>query len=294
MVPPAPGTQPGKKDRREEAREKARIEREAQKRKERRNRILLQGGIGLAVIAIIVVVVLLVVNANKPVVAGPGPKNMASDGILIAGSNLDAVRTPALTKKETPTPTDRSKHTDTVNIVTYIDYQCPYCDQFETTNESQISDWVKAGEATIEIHPISFLDHSSLGNKYSTRAANAAACVANYDPDNFFAVNTALFANQPAENTGGKTDKEIIATLKSAGSSSDAISSCITSQKFVPWVAAASKRIDTTGQTVVFKGVANTPTVFGGTPTVFVNGEQYKGSLTSASDFASFVQAQTK
>ncbi len=294
MVPPAPGTQPGKKDRREEAREKARIEREAQKRRERRNRIFLQGGIGLAVIAIAVVVVLLIVNGSKPVVAGPGPKNMASDGILISGSNLDAVRTPALSSKQKPTPTDRSKHTSTVNIVTYIDYQCPYCNQFETTNESQIADWIKAGKATIEIHPISFLDRSSLGNKYSTRAANAAACVANYDPNNFYAVNTALFKDQPAENTGGKTDKELIATLKSAGSSSAAISSCITSQKFVPWVTAASKRIDTTGQTVVFKGVANTPTVFGGTPTVFVNGEQYKGSLTDPSVFASFVQAQAK
>ncbi len=286
MAAPGSNNQPGKKDRREAAREKARLEREAEKRRQRRNRIFVQGGIGIVVLAIVAVIALVIVNVNKP--AGPGPLNMASDGILLTGSNLSATKTPAIKAGAVPIVTDRTKHKTTANIVTYIDYQCPYCQQFETTNATQIATWVKAGVATIEIHPIAFLDNSSLGNKYSTRAANAAACVANYDPNNYYAVNTALFANQPAENTSGKTDAQLFAVLKGAGSGSAAIKSCITSQQFVPWVAAATARVHPNGDAKVFKGVAVTPITFGGTPTVFVSGVQYTGSLTDATAFSAF------
>jgi protein-disulfide isomerase len=285
VAPPANhnSQQQGKKDRREAARETARLEREAEKRRQRRNRAFLQGGIGLAVIAIVAVGALFVLNATKG--AGPGPLNMASDGILLKGTKLDAVPTTATKDGAKPVPTDTSTLKSTVNIVTYIDYQCPYCAQFETANESQISQWVKGGVATLEIHPIAILDNSSLGNKYSTRSANAAACVANYNPNNFYAVNTALFANQPAENSSGMTDPQLISILKGAGSGSSAISSCVTSQEFAGWVKASTTRA-TNGP------LANTnvPKVTG-TPTVLVNGKQYSGALTDATAFASFVEA---
>jgi protein-disulfide isomerase len=274
-------TPQGKKDRREAARETARLEREAEKKRQRRNRAFLQGGIGIGVIAIVAIVALFIVNSAAP--AAPGPKNMLSDGILISGPNLNAVKTAALKADAKPVPTDTSKLTKTVNIVTYIDYQCPYCDQFETTNQSQIQTWIKTGEATLEIHPISILDNSSLGAKYSTRSANAAACVANYDPNNFFAVNSALFANQPAEQTTGLTDAKILSVLKTAGSSGSDLSSCVTSQKFSKWVAAASSRVTTA------KTLPNSKGTFKGTPTVLVNGAQYSGSLTDATAFAAFV-----
>lgn len=277
----------GKKDRREAARETARVEREAEKKRQRRNRYFLQGGIGIGVIAIVAVVALFIVNSATP--AGSGPKNMLSDGILISGPKLDAVKTAALAADAKPVPTNTSKLTGTVNIVTYIDYHCPYCDQFETTNESQLQSWVKAGQATLEIHPISILDNSSLGKKYSTRAANAAACVANYDPNNFFAVNAALFASQPPEQTTGLTDAKILAVLKSAGSSSSDITSCVTSGKFAKWVTAATSRV-TTATTLPNSKNAQ----FKGTPTVLVNGVQYGGSLTDAAAFASFVTQNAK
>lgn len=285
MTPSAnSGSQPGKKDRREQARETARLEREAEKRRQRRNRIFLQGGIGVAVIAIIAVVALVIINVNKP--AGPGPANMASDGILLKGAALDAVKTGAVKAGGSAVATNTKKLSDTVNIVTYIDYQCPYCEQFETANGDQIATLVREGVATVEIHPIAILDNSSLGNKYSTRSANAAGCVANYDPNNFYAVNAALFADQPAENTNGRTDAEILATLKGAGVSNAKVTSCVKSQEFAPWVKAATARV-VSGS---FSGVAATPASFAGTPTVFVNGQKYGGSLTDANAFAGFVQ----
>ncbi len=292
---PAPGTTAPKKDRREAAREAARIQREAEKKRQRRNRIFLQGGIGIGILAVIAVIVLIVVNVQpKPV--GPGPLNMRSDGIVLSGPDMKAVSTPAIPANGKPVATKRTD--DPVQIVTYVDYQCPFCEQFETANEDQIATWVKAGEATLEIHPISFLDNSSLGNKYSTRAANAAACVANYDPDDFYAVNTALYANQPAENTNGKTDAELISVLKGAGASSSKISDCVKSQEFVPWVTASTGRLHINSSVKVLQGVANTPVPFAGTPTVFVNGVQYQAPTTGqglgdAGAFAAFVAQQS-
>jgi protein-disulfide isomerase len=218
---------------------------------------------------------------------------MASNGILLVGPKMQAQATPAAKASGKAVVTDRSAHKTTANIVTYIDYQCPFCEQFETTNQKQIESLVESGKATLEVHPISFLDNSSLGNKYSTRAANAAVCVANYEPDNFYAVNMALYANQPAENTNGKTDAQLLSVLKSAGADSKAIQNCVTSKKFVPWVTKSTATLKIGSQTKVFQGVANTPAVFGGTPTVFVNGEQYSGSLTDPNAFAAFVSANS-
>lgn len=285
MVAPGNNNEPaGKKDRREAAREKARIERELEQKRRRRNRIFLNGGITVGVLAILAIIALVVVNSGTTSTAA-GPKNMVSDGILLSGSKMQAVKTPAIKTGKKPVKTDTSKHTKTVNIVTYIDYQCPYCNQFETANETQLKTWVEQGAATLEIHPIAILDNSSLGTRYSTRAANAAACVANYQPNKFFAVNTALFANQPDENTTGLNDAKILSILKGAGSSSAAITSCVKNEKFSPWVKAATTRATT-------KALPNTKTgKFNGTPTVLVNGEQYSGSLTDATAFESFVSS---
>ena len=59
---------------------------------------------------------------------------------------------------------------------------------------------------------MSFLDRTSQGARYSTRAANAFVTVAQADPDRILAFNRALYDNQPAEGTTGLTDAQL-ATL---------------------------------------------------------------------------------
>jgi protein-disulfide isomerase len=276
-----------KKDRRDAAREKARQDREAERKRQRRNRYFWQGGIGLAVIAIAAIVVLVVVNAPKPAALSKstaGPQNMISDGILLTGANLNAVSTAGIPANGKPVPTDQSKYPSTVNITTYVDYQCPACQAFEQTNSAQIQQWVSSGLATVEIHPIAILDNSSQGNMYSTRAGNAAACVANYDPKDYYAVNTAFYANQPAEGTNGATDKQILAVLKGAGVSRANITKCVTTQQFVSWETAATNR--------VLAGPLPNSSIakLDHTPTVVVGGKEYTGSITDAAAFATFVQ----
>jgi protein-disulfide isomerase len=283
-----------KSQKREHAREQARLFREKQKTKARRRRFFLQGGIGIAVLAVILVVVMVAVQNNQTAAAAPatanGPKNMLSDGILFHGvdGTAKAVTTAAVKAKSKPVATDTSKLTTTANIVEYIDYQCPYCNEFLTTNLAQEEKWVDSGKATLEIHPIAFLDSSSEGNRYSSRAANAAACVANYKPDAFLAVTKTLYANQPAEDTAGMSNSKLLGLVSSSGGTGSKIAGCINGESFKTWVSESTTRV--TGGT--FVGVAKTPEKFPGTPAVFVNGVPYTGSLTNAATFAAFVNSE--
>ncbi len=274
---------PSKNERREAAREKARQLREEQKRRERRNKVLLGSGIGIAALAIIGIVAFIIFTSIRP--AGPGPANMASDGVKI-GQELKAVTTAALPAGSDPVPSD-SNPAGVVDIQVYVDYLCPYCGQFETTNSEQIESWVTEGSATVEIHPISILNSQSQGTRYSTRAANAAACVADIAPDSFFAFNSLLFEKQPKEGTPGLDNDTLVSLAKEAGASSGRIESCINSGDFNNWVTDATTR-------ALNGPLPNTdvPKVTG-TPTVLVNGKQYQGSLTDPTEFAAFVLEQT-
>jgi protein-disulfide isomerase len=271
-----------KNDRRDAAREKARALREEQRKRERRNRLLLQGGIGVVVIAIVVVIVLVVRGGS--VTPAAGPANMLSDGITI-GKDFKADRTAGIPANGKPVPTTRDKKSSVVNIRIYLDYFCPICNEFETANKAQISSWLKSGAATIEIHPISFLDRSSLGTRYSSRAANAGACVANYAPDDFWAFTQEMYVKQPTEGTVGLSNAQIIGVIKDAKVGHiAAISKCVNDEKYKSWVTAETARAETGPLPD-----SNVKTVTG-TPTVIVDGLQYQASdWTSASDFEAFV-----
>jgi protein-disulfide isomerase len=279
---------PPKKDRREDARETARLLRAEQVKRDKRRRLFLRGGIGIGLLAIVAIVAVVIVN-NVTAPAAPSPANMASDGILLSsdGPAVSAATTAPLEADADPIATDQSALVDTANIVMYIDYLCPICGDFETTNGEQITDWVAAGNATVEIHPISILDRLSKGTEYATRAANAAACVANYDPDNFLDFNVAMFADQPAENTTGLTDAELTRLVEGAGVTSPEVASCIADQTYSGWVDASTQR--------ALEGpIPNSDiTQVKGTPTVLVNGVQYTGSNSDATIFEAFVTAQT-
>ncbi|SDN40658.1 Protein-disulfide isomerase [Cryobacterium flavum] len=279
---------PPKKDRREEAREHARLMRAEQVKRDKRRRLFLRGGIGIGLLAVVAIVTLVIVN-NVTAPAAQGPANMASDGILLGsdGTTVSAATSTPLAADAEPVATDQSALTDTANIVMYVDYLCPICGNFETTNSEQITSWVTAGNATVEIHPISILDRLSSGTKYATRAANAAACVADYDPNNFLAFNSAMFADQPAENSTGLTDAELTTLVEGAGVTSTDVASCIKDQTYADWVDASTQR--------ALNGPIPNSDIekVKGTPTVLVNGVSYTGSFTDAAAFEAFVTAQT-
>jgi protein-disulfide isomerase len=275
-----------KNERREAAREKARVLREQHRKVEKRNRALLQGGLVLGSVAIVAIVAVLIFNGAKP--AGAGPLNMLSDGLKI-GKDFKATPTAALAAGSDPIPFTTPANSATVDIRVYVDYICPFCQAFEAANNPQIETWLKSGAATLEIHPIAALNASSQGTFYSTRAANAAACVANFSPDSFWAVNKALFVNQPKEGTTGLTDDELIKVLTDAGAGNmDKISPCVKDQTFKAWVTAATDRA-LAGPLPAAKITDPANDKVKGTPTILVNGMLYGGAGDDANAFAAFV-----
>ncbi|MCU1447275.1 thioredoxin domain-containing protein [Cryobacterium sp.] len=275
-------SRPAKNKRRDAARTKAAKLRVQQKKRDRRNRVFLQGGIAVLAVAAVTAIVLIIVNSVQP--AGPGPKNMASDGLLL-GTGLAAVTTPALQPDDDLVPSAPDASGTVADIRVYLDYLCPFCGIFETTNSDQMSQWVESGAATLEIHPISILTSKSAGTQYSLRAANAAACVANWSPDDFFAVNSALFEDQPVEGTAGLSDDELKALVKDAGVSTElaSINECIDETTYRSWVKSATDR-------ALSGPIPNSSLkAITGTPTVLVNGKQYVGALDDPKEFAAFV-----
>lgn len=287
---------PSKNEKRDHAREQARVFREKQQAQQRRKRRFWQAGISIVVIAVVAIVAVVVVNANHNAnvkaakQTSVGPRNMASDGILLTGSNgkIAAVTSSAVAANSKPTATNISTYAGKANIREYIDFQCPYCDQFESTNLDNIQKWVAAGKATLEIHPLSFLDAESSGNRYSSRSANAAACVAQYDPNNFLAVVSALYKNQPAEGGSGMSNDKLLSIVEGAGATSDPIVACIKGEQFKSWVSASSERANEG----VFGGTVDDVKI--STPTIFVNNKQWAPatatSLSNAEEFTSFVE----
>lgn len=275
-------SRPSKNQRRDVAREKAKQLRLNQKKKDRRNKVFLQGGIAIVAVAIVALVAIVIMNSIRP--AGPGPSNMASDGVLV-GEGMAAVETSALLPDSKPQASKPDTTGTIANIRVYVDYLCPFCGQFETTNSEQIAQWVDSGAATVEIHPISILTSKSAGTQYSLRAANAAACVANYSPDNFYAVNAALFAAQPEEGSAGLSNAELKDIVDGAGvkTAVSTIHTCIDDTTYKSWVLAATDR--------ALSGPIPNSSIkaITGTPTVLVNGKQYVGALDDPKEFAAFV-----
>lgn len=269
--------------RRAAAREKARLARQKQKRRAKGARYAIFGGVSVVVIALVVGIVMVVVNSVQP--AGPGPANMAGDGITI-GKDFRAVPAEAQSPSAEPSATTTAATGQTVKITIYLDYLCPICGSFEKTNNDYIKGLVQSGAATVEYHPIAILTNQSLGTKYSQRAANAGACVADHSPNSYFAFNTAMFERQPEEGTAGLTDAQLISLVRGLGkvANMSEIRRCITEQTYTPWVVAATQRAISgpiTGASI--KKVA-------GTPTVLVNGQQYKYSTPFTTDeFSNFV-----
>ena len=148
--------------------------------------------------------------------------------------------------------------TDT--MATYIDFMCPICNQFEQVYGEAITGLVDDGTITLEIHPISILDHQSQGTEFSTRAANAMYCVAVAEPAASVPFMQAMFANQPDEGTSGLTNEQIIqvaALVEVTG-----IDACVNDVEYGGFVAAM------TDETPIAPGASGI-----GTPTIAINGE---------------------
>jgi protein-disulfide isomerase len=277
-----------KNQRREQAREQARVARAAEKQREKRNRLLLQGGIALVVVAVLGVVALVLSQSMKP--AGPGPLNMISGGVTFT-KDLEVVKTKALQDgQERKAPaTDRTK--TPIDVTVYVDYMCPSCGNFEQQNGGMLEQYVGSGDVNLTVFPLNFLDGQSLGTKYSTRAANALSCLVDQQPESAFAFHNRLLSAevQPAEQTTGLTDDQLVENAEAAGAEANTeLKQCIKDQPFASFISANWKSASETGLLGLADGAqlvndprvgdlqpADEPQRLRSTPTVIVNGQQW-------------------
>jgi protein-disulfide isomerase len=266
---------------REAARERARELRAEHAKRDRRRRIGLFAGIVGGVLAAALIITVVLITSVRPQTRGP--QNMLSDGVKI-GDDFTAARTPALRVGETPVASDPNP-TDVVDIQIYYDYLCPNCGAFEERNGAQLRDWIENDAATVEYHPIAIFTSKSAGTQYSLRAANAAACVAEISPDEFFAFHEALFADQPDENTPGYNDDELVDIARTAGVTNVGnVEKCIDQQRFRTWVNEATQR-------ALAGPIAGTDVAsIESTPTIIVNGQVFAYTTNfDPNEFAQFV-----
>lgn len=138
-----------------------------------------------------------------------------------------------------------------VVVDAYIDFQCPFCKQFEETAGPALEHLVVSGLTTIVYHPMAFLDRLSTDH-YSSRASASSGCAA--DGGRFVPYARALFAAQPPEGGPGLTDEELVDVGNSVGLADPAFARCVLGHAHLDWSAyvtfAAGRR-----------GVGATPTV---------------------------------
>ncbi|MDD1475676.1 DsbA family protein [Arthrobacter sp. H16F315] len=288
---PANEPRQSKSERTAAAREKAREIREAQLKKEKRNKLLIGWGIVAAVVAIIVVVALVVtsnIQKNAPVAdEGPTPANGNVYGGVTLLANSEVVKSdpatvrladlpsaPATPPAQVTAPGAEAEAGKPVKVVLYIDFICPVCKDFEAKYNETLTSLRNEGKITVEYRPLGFLDSRSTTN-YSSRAANAAACVVNESPEKYAEFVDALFAKQPAEGSAGISDADLKKMATEAGAKS--IDACVDAKTYRPWVKYTTQQAAAVGVT--------------GTPTVFVDGKQWGQGDSAKTPFDQFVQA---
>ncbi|MDR6417284.1 thioredoxin domain-containing protein [Pseudarthrobacter sulfonivorans] len=288
---PANDARKSKAERTSEAREKARLIREAQLKKDKRNKLLIGWGIVVAVVAILAVVALVVTTTmqqNAPVAdSGPTPANGNVHGgiTLLANTEvakLDPATVDAASVGEPPqtapaeivAPGAEAEAGKPVKVVLYIDFICPVCKNFEAQYNEQLTTLRNEGKISVEYRALGFLDNRSSTN-YSSRAANAAACVVNESPEKYAEFVDSLFANQPAEGGAGISDNDLKKMATDIGAKP--IDKCVDEKTYRPFVKFTTKQAAAIGVT--------------GTPTVFVDGQQWGKGASAQTPFPEFLQA---
>jgi protein-disulfide isomerase len=218
-----------------------------------------------------------------------GPANMLSDGILLTGSTnsstnqatITPVTTDALQPDARPVATNLTGYKSTANIVLYVDYADPKSATFNNAQGTVIDNWLAAGYITLEIHPVA--GSTTASNDYSKRAANAAACVAANDPNQFLTVHAALLKAASTKKETSMTTPALVALVTKAGVTDTKVTDCINGTSFGSWVMAATQRATHGG--VLNANVASITTV----PTIIVNKKHYTGKLTDNTALTTFI-----
>ena len=216
-------------------------------RQQARRRTVVMTVAGVVVVALLAAIVWAVVRAAS------GDDSAGASGDVVTPGNLTSAGTIPVGDEAAP-----------VTVTIFYDYMCPACGAFEAANGEELTRLVEDGTAKVELHPMNFLDPTSEGTEYSTRAANAVATVADGAPDTVWAFHSALYENQPEEGTPGLSDDDIARIAEDAGVPADVVDR-FGDRTYDGWVTSMNEKANEDG--------------VGGTPTVRLDGELFEGDL---------------
>jgi protein-disulfide isomerase len=219
-------TKESKRSAREQLAEQRRQEAEAAKRKQRTLNVVIA-----AVVVAVVVGIFVAVQSSR----NSGPDVAAlPDGVTEAGAGAAFGDGP-------------------VTVDLWEDFQCPACKAFAGVNAESLDARVEAGDITLVIHPLSFLDQN-LGNSSSVLAASAFGCA--IDEGKGLEFHNLVYENQPEENPGQEawSAADLIGWGNDVGITGDTWESCVNELTYQGWVEqVASSQTDA--------GINSTPTV---------------------------------
>jgi protein-disulfide isomerase len=138
------------------------------------------------------------------------------------------------------------------NVEAYIDFQCPFCRQFELSAAATLDSLLAGGTISLVRHPMNFLDETS-PTRYSSRAAAASAAAA--DAGMFHEYARLLFEYQPPEGSPGLSDDQLIALGDEIGIAEPKFAETVQRGTYLPWPSFVTQR-------AIERGVAGTPSVF--------------------------------
>lgn len=241
--------------------EQMRAEREeaARKQQSRRRLVAILGG--LVILVLIGAIAWVAVDAAKSNDDSPGngsgelviPNNLNGDGAIPVGDDSAPVE-----------------------VEIYFDYICPACGAFELANGAELDRLLEDGSIHLALRPIAFLDKFSSGTEYSTRAANAMATVIDGAPEAVWDFHGAMYVDQPAEGSEGRTDEEIAEIALEAGVPQEVVDR-FEDQTFVPWVVKVTDE--------AFESID-------GTPTVRLDGEDFEGDVYTPGPLTEAIEAK--
>jgi protein-disulfide isomerase len=155
----------------------------------------------------------------------------------------------------------------------YEDFLCPACGNFERGFGPTVSKLIDDGAIAADYYMTGLLSRAQ-NDEYSSRAGNAAYCIADESVDAFRRFHTALYTKeiQPSEiGTTFPDNAKLIELAREAGVTGK-VPNCIKDGKYTPMVA----------------GLA-TATGIHATPTVRINGEDYQFT-TRPEDFVAKIK----
>jgi len=187
---------------------------------------------------------------------------VSEDGAQVLQARIfDIGKNPFQDNLETITTEDQpafGKPGAPVVIVSYSDFQCPYCAKEAEILRSRIP---KEFPEQVRVY---FRDFPLAGHDWATQAAVAGRCIYQQDPEKFWAYHDWIFANQESVNRHNLEDK-ISAFAAGHGVDTLKLSPCLSD----PATARHIRESIAEGRSL---GISSTPTLF-------VNGRKLSGAV---------------